>query len=352
MPISTEEAQGLYTQAIAAVYKERNKPNGFLRTFFPAKTFGTLDLTMAIMRGTERVAVDILRGTTGNRNTFGKETLKTIRPPLYDEYFDATELDIYHRAFASENMSASVLGDFATQIVDHQMDIKDLIDRAIELQCAQVFIDGKVVLKSADTIDFKRKAASIESLTGTAVWANAAGKPLTDLNNAGNFLRQEGKIQGGVLNAIMSQESFQDFQNNDNVLKKADIKSFNIMDLSTPQQNSEGGVLHGYISTDNYRVNIWTYPDTYEVEVGGSLVRKTYVPENQVWVLPERPNFMTGFGAIPQLISDRSRGPIITDYLYTEYMDERRTAHEFHVKSAPVVMPIAIDQVYTINTAE
>ena len=42
----------------------------FLRSFFPVKTTASKYVSIEVQRGTEYAAVDVLRGTDGNRNTF------------------------------------------------------------------------------------------------------------------------------------------------------------------------------------------------------------------------------------------------------------------------------------------
>ena len=40
--ISTQDARGVFTQALIAVYKERTAPTAFLRSFFTTKEVSTL----------------------------------------------------------------------------------------------------------------------------------------------------------------------------------------------------------------------------------------------------------------------------------------------------------------------
>ena len=52
---------------------------------------------------------------------------------------------------------------------------------------------------------FKRKAASLVNLNtlGVGYWSVAAHDVYADFITGGNFLRQKGKSQGGVMNAIL-----------------------------------------------------------------------------------------------------------------------------------------------------
>ena len=99
--IPASQARALFTQSLVDVYKEMPKVTSFLRSFFPTKETGSRYLSIEVQRGFEKIAVDVLRGTEGNRNNFGKSTEKIFDPAYYREFFDMTQLDLYDRLFTS-----------------------------------------------------------------------------------------------------------------------------------------------------------------------------------------------------------------------------------------------------------
>jgi hypothetical protein len=68
MDISVTDARGLFTKMLIDVYQERIKPTAFLRSFFPSETSPTKEVAIEVERGFEKIAVDVFRGTEGNRN--------------------------------------------------------------------------------------------------------------------------------------------------------------------------------------------------------------------------------------------------------------------------------------------
>jgi len=109
--IPASQARALFTQGLVDIYREQVKTTSFLRSFFPTEEFGTKYLSVEVERGFEKVAVDVTRGTEGNRNVFSKSTEKIWEPPLYDEFFDMTQLDLYDRLFTSSgNISDTDFG--------------------------------------------------------------------------------------------------------------------------------------------------------------------------------------------------------------------------------------------------
>src|SRR5689334_17814326 len=147
--ISSTDARALFTKTLIDVYQERIKPTGFLRTFFPAKESMSKNVAIEVERMGEKVAVDVVRGSDGNRNTFSRSTEKIFTPPLYKEYFDATELDLYDRVLGSQgnsNVDAKLFAALLDSVSDRLGSLQDKMERAQELQCANVLETGVVTL--------------------------------------------------------------------------------------------------------------------------------------------------------------------------------------------------------------
>lgn len=343
MKISTTDARALYTKALIAAYRERVSPMSFLRSFFKTKEESTFELSIEVERGFEKVAVDVIRGTEGNRNDFGKSVEKIFVPPYFREFFDATQLSLYERLFASSEINAQMLSAVVNQVADKMKLITDKIERAYELQCSQVLETGIVQLKGGTNIDFKRKALSLVDQSGTP-WTTGTNSPYATLELAAKFVREKGKSQGGTLNAILGEEALNAFLLNDIVKGRADIRNFNLDMLNTPQKNAVGGTLHGIVSAGSYNIRLWSYTEVYD-NAGG--VSTPYVNPKKVIVLPDNPNFILGFAAVPQLLDEENPTPIKGQFVYGDYKDKRAATHEYDVKSAGVAIPVAVDQMWT-----
>lgn len=340
MGISNLDARGLFTKMTIDKYKEMSKPTAFLRSFFPEKIVPTKEVAISVQRGNELVAVNVERGTEGNRNSGGKSTEKIFIPPFYKEYYDATNLDLYDRAIGSDDPAifAALVEDMAEQL----MILRNKIERAYELQCAQVLETGIVTLVNGDNIDFKRKADSLKDNSGTP-WTGA-NNPYTQLETGCNFIRQKGKAQGSVINAIFGSSALTAFLANTSVTGRADIRNITLDAVRTPQKNALGGTLHGEVAVGAYLVRIWSYPEFYDT---ASAANNAYVNPKKVIMMPEDPRFHLAFGAVPQLIT--SGVPVRGAYKVGEYVDERQAAHVFDIASAGVAIPVAVDQLYTMQ---
>ncbi len=84
---------------------------------------------------------------------------------MFDERFGAESLDRYDLAFGqSETGSVATVGYVAENLASKLLQMRDKIDRAKELMCAQVFNTRVVEVSSGANIDYKAKAASLVDL--------------------------------------------------------------------------------------------------------------------------------------------------------------------------------------------
>jgi hypothetical protein len=116
-----------------------------------------------------------------------------------------------------------------------------------------------------------------------------------------------------------------------------------IQALKEPMRTPVGGTLHGWISCGSYKVRLWTYTEIY-----GSGTK--YKNAKTVVLLPESPEFVMAYGAVPMLSKELNA---ITQaegarHLY-EYLDPAKTAHYYGVKAAPIAVPVAVDKIYTVQ---
>ncbi len=352
MNIPVQDARGLFTKALIERYSERVTPTSFLRSFFKVVEKDTKELSIEVQRGTEKVAVDVMRGVEGNRNTFSKSSEKIFIPPYFREFFDMTDLDLYDRVFGTtnESVSASVMAEITGQASEKLSMLVDKINRAYELQCAQVLQTGIVILNAATNIDFKRKAGSMVDLGGGNYWAVATVDPTTSIIAGCTFLRNTGKATGGVFNMICGATALADMLNNPLFQAKANLRRIDLMDIQGPETNVEGGTFHGEISAGTNRVRIWSYDEIY---VDAAAATQNYIDPKNIVLIPIKPTFTLGFGAVPVLKTTGSEMmPVVAGaqrgaFVFGNRVDPFNEKHVMDVKSAGVAIPTAVDQIYT-----
>jgi len=255
---------------------------------------------------------------------------------------------VYDRLFGSTAIDASVLADFISSVQEKLSILVNKIERAIEKQCAEIFDNGKITLKNGTAIDFKRKAGSMVDLGAGQYFANAID-PFKKLEAGCQWLRETGKAQGNVFNAIFGQTALADFLGNAKFIERQNLVNMSLDLVMAPQRNAVGGTYHGQITVGAYKVNLWSYPEVYEsINGSGAKVVSKYVNDKKVVLLPEATKFIEVYATVPQVFKGAIT-PVAAEFVFGEYVDDRDTSHIFDVKSAPICVPVAIDHIYTMQ---
>jgi len=233
--ISLAQARGEFTNQLQAVYREKILPTAFLRSFFTPKESQTKYVSIAVRRGAERIAVDVQRGTEGNRNTFSKSSEKTFLPAFFEEYLEATEMDFYDKMWnANGTVEVTTFKMWLDETIESLDQLIFKIDRAYEVQCSQVFETGVITLAAGTNIDFKRKAASLVANVAGNTWATGTVSPYENIEAGCNFIRTKGKSVGTVYNCIMGATAFNDFMTNTIVKERNDMQHINLDSIQKP----------------------------------------------------------------------------------------------------------------------
>jgi len=344
--LSTTDARPLFTKELVARFSDRVKPKAFLRSFFKETESASKSISIEVERDAQSVAVDVVRGTEGNRNTWDKSTEKIFVPPYYNEYFDATQLDCYEDLFVSGSIAPVNFGKFLEAAISKMEGLFDKVDRAYELQASQVLLSGIVTLKNGINIDFKRKAASLVAYNAAHDFSITTVDPNTKLLEGCTFLKEVGKSEGAVINAIFGSAALSAYLSNPKVQSRALAVQYGLDAIVPAQRNALGQSFHGEISVGSYRVRIWSYPETYKHPVTGTTT--SYMDSKKVVMVPEMTANVLSYAAVPQLV-EAGVGVKKGKFLTYEFRDERTTSHIMGVKSAGVAIPVGVDQIYTVQ---
>jgi hypothetical protein len=347
MPFQQADLTRLNTVALVAQFTDRLKPKSLFRSLFTETNSNSKYISLQIQRVIEGIAVDVVRGSSGNRNNFAKSTEKLYDPAYYDEWFDATELDLYDQLFYGPDQIPEVAWGKFIQEVATKLDIlMDKIDRAYEKQCSDALHFGYVLLADGTKIQYNRQAQSIVDLTSTTgYWDNTAVDPNDSLTTACQFLRNAGKMEGAVVDAIMGSTAWAKFKNNTAVQNRNKGFQYGFDKLGMGIKNSVGSVPQGTIDVDNYMIRVWTYPDIYEDASGNQI---PYMDPKKVILVPEAPKFNLSYAASPQLLMPGQPAQK-EKFLVYDYKDFENAKHKFGVKSTGAAVLTAVDQAYTMK---
>lgn len=359
MAINQVHARNLFTRAVSDIYEEKLMPKLLFMSMAQETTTRSRFVSTEVRRYNETIATDVIRGSRGNRNKFDRLTQKIYQPPLYDEYFDLTTLDIYDQLFGRPQVEGNTILDLAEEAATKMAYLRGKIDRAIELQWSQVYDTGIVQLTNGDNIDFKRKAASLVVLSGDRRWNQSGATILQDLNDAGTFIRTEGKSDVGEFKLILGEAALNSLITNSEIQNLGDQRYLHRLDIMPVEMRMDGAVYHGTLSANSYKFHLYTYPEYYDSGTNPqSQTHNRYWPTNKVLVMPYSGSVLrTKFAGIPALYRGNDSMPeyyryVDEKYLMNNYIDQLNRSHNFEILSAPLAVPESIDQIYTIQVQD
>lgn len=358
MAINIIDHTALMTSKVVGVFKEDIPVAEGFSAWFPRETTRTLEVDVRSQRRGRKIAYDVTRFTEGQVTKMSKVTEDKYIPPYYEiEYFFNRD-QVYMNALAMDTIGNATANQIIGQnALETLMENRKMIERAIRLQQAQVLQTGIITLINGDNINYRRKAASMVNVSDGAgeYWSNsAAATPLADIAKGGLFLRQVGTATGNELNMIGRSTAIQAFLNTTEVKNLADIRWIERVNIGFPQfTESTGFTFNGQIAAGDFRVNLWSYDEIYEDADGND---QYYLDEGNVILLPANFQGKTVFGGLPTL-QDRTIGGVNTrvpavveaDFLLRPFWDEQTISSGIKMSSAPIVIPITVDRIYTMK---
>lgn len=349
--INVTQLKQRFTEEMAAKYSERAVPKAYLQSFYTVVEKNTRYLNYEVKKYDESVAIDIVRGTESNMNKFSLEDNKIIDPPVFGEMFGATEMRSYETSWGSSNYSATAIASFMEEVIERMGVIQDKIDRAKELQCAQVLDTGIITLVNGDNLNFQRKAASMVDnvADGGVYWDSAptTATPVADVEKMFIFARTVGRAQGGNARLIMGRRAFNAFIKTDEFKTRAGWMNTKLDDVKGQERNSVGASYHGRADFGSWTADIWTYPEYYKNSSG---VMVPYIDDRKIHLLGENIKFVMGHAGLPTLppdglpgFAESAKKQTKGSYIINEYIDRLKKAWLFEMCSSFVAMPVQIN---------
>lgn len=355
MAISIQEHGNLMTTKVASKFKEIIPVRSGFGSVFPRETTPTYYVDVMVQRGSRKIAPDVQMYTEGVKTKQSKLSLKKFEPPFFNLGYNFRNDDAF--------INSLVLGAFSSPLankaihdaaVNGVMENKNLIERSIAKQQADVLQTGIITLISGDNIDYKRKSESMNVLSGDALWsASATATPISDLREGVKFLRETGNSGSSKVNCFMSELAFDYFLKTTEVKDYADFRRVEHIDIKMPEWNEASGMtFQGRVGAGALVLDIYTYNELYEEFETEST--HYYLDQENVILLPDDFQGKTVFAGLPAFEEGSIAGTttmiptvIETDYLIRPYYNERTIDSGIDLTSRPLVVPTTIDKIYT-----
>lgn len=357
--ISTNQARAEFTSMCVDVFRSEVPAYNFLRSKFKTSQNFTKYISIQVERDYELSAVDVLRGTEGNRNNFALSKEKVFEPPYYSEVIELTDIDLYDRLFGSVAIDAGIYQQLVETVARRMRQLRDKIERSYERQVSELYELGTTTFTNATSINWGRKAGSLVANGAGNTWATSTVDPFDTIADGCTFIRQTGKSTGYIYDCLLGEQAASDLMNN-TIFKSRVIQNLNNnIDILTPaNRDARGANWMGQLTCGSYKVNLWTYPQSYDVVSGGTNTPTAYLNTKKVVIIPEQTHFHLGFAAVPQVLVEggASQGnsgimPVMQaePYVVDQYVDQMNSSHKMRIKSAGLAIPTAVDQIYTVQ---
>lgn len=358
MAISIIEHNAVMTSKVVGVFKEIIPVAEGFSPWFPRETTPSFYVDIRVKRGTRKIAVDVLRFTEGQATKSTKMTDNKYLPPYYELEYYFNRDEIYMRALEMNALNSPQGNKMIAQnALDNLVEQRLMIERAIRKQQAEVLQTGVITLVNGDNIDFRRKAESMVNVTagGGVYWSNkTTATPLADLAKGGKFLRTTGTAIGNVLNYVGRSETIAALMATDDFKANADWRHIDRMNIGMPEfSDSTGFTFNGQFAAGDFKINLWSYDEIYADE---NDVDTYYLASGIVVLLPVNFQGKTVFGALPGMsnasvggVQTKIPAAVETDYLIRAFYDERTLSSGMKMSSAPIVLPITVDRIYTLK---
>jgi hypothetical protein len=326
--------------------------------------FDTEAVSIDIERHNRRIAVAVSSITSGPRmNETTKFTTKEFTPPMFNEGFPIQAMDLFDRNAGQNPFDNPRFQVKATARAFKEFRLQeDAIRRTIELQASQIATTGVVTLKNEDgttvyTLDYKAKTAHFP--TSINAWDTASATIRADLLSLFNVIHKNGKAP--VKRIDVGDTSWEAMIDNDDFVKSLDLKDLDVAKLTGMRNPGEDmGKFMGMLSIGSWKVEVWTYPGTYEDPENPGTELK-YLPGNKVVAYTDKLDFRLVYGACPVLARPEQRvlryipsqissaGAGLQMYPYAWLTDDA-SGLVGNVKSRPLCIPTSIDRFGALNT--
>lgn len=357
-----------YTTLVNSYY-ESAAPVNFLQSFFTSPINGIQvgeKIEMDIVRFDEEIAGarNSNRGEGGyNYNENTQATKKTYNTALFKEKITLTSFntkDVLPGTTVYDKPKA--MGILQDRILNVLPQIESMIRRSMELMAAQIFQTGTINLPDYSGAaggfveDFKPKATHFPTVS--TAWNAVGADPLEDIVSAAELNKADGKAISDML--IMGRSAYREFLRNSEVQTLLNNRRIDIGNIR-PQLRTNQGTYQGSIGWQDYKFDIFTYPETY-IDLG-TRARTKFIADESCIVMPREARRDIYFGSIPNLAKEL--GVTVQSLPIIRRLSSQLSSMDMHlnawfsangeelnlgVGSRPIMIPVAIDSWSCIDT--
>lgn len=309
----------------------------------PVKRFFTERFFAEEIHGTEKVDIDIVKGTQKIAPYVGKlaEASTSLRGNFVTKSFPTHNIAIKRPTNAVDMFKRQPGGDVmyidgpsnpseraAALLARDQAELANMVQRTIEKYAADALLDGEIAIKdengnTLDTINFGRDASHTLSTSDiTAVWNNGSAKIVKDLNDMAALVARDAGIT--ATDAVLGADAADAFMEDSKVQKILDIRNVDSGTVKLDLKANGGYRFLGYIGG----LRIWRYDEVWNNN--GTIT--PIMPAKKVLVLGDSLRATVHYG----LINDVKGGQFATKMFSKTWEQDDPSIQWLLVRSAPL----------------
>lgn len=331
------------TRTMLAAMEVMKPPRSFLLdTFFGTREQSNTEyVDIDVYKGKRRMAPFVKHNTEAKLvDRIGYST-NTYKPAYIKMKMPTTAQDILKRQRGDTiyQGNASPAARAAAQLGKDMTELMQMIHRREEWMAAQLLNTGSVSIVGDgvnDTIDFGMQSSHKVTLTGTALWTDAASKPLDNFRTWRSLVAQDSGLVPNI--AILGSDVATAFINNTQVKAMMDLLRHQQGSVDVGAMNAQG-VTH-LASLFNGALQVVTYEDWY---FDGS-VEQPFVPADKIFLGSTSARTARHYGAIHDLDVTAA-----VPYFPKSWVIEDPSARMLMVQSAPLVAMHEVDGFMSIK---
>lgn len=340
---------GVWDALNAALLKRnenRNEAVSFLKSFFRTENVNTTNVAFNTRKNGKKVSVDTNIQTKGRHHKRQVGKLSVIQPPLYWEWTDLQLKDLYN-GILGNNVSPQNIYDFSGVINTDLNEMADDIERAYELQCAQILTNGIIQLRNNDNVDYGRSANSI--VNATAKWSSNPSSIFSDINAGVKWIRSNSNNNSVMYDLILGETAFSNFISSTELKDRNDVKHFQLDEIKPGGVVPSGGAYWGTITLESgVKVNVWSYDKTYEAD---NATDTSYITATDAFIIPQKNNLVWTNAAVKFLDGTPNVGSF-RGFATNDFLDFNNQVHYYHLRGRGIAIPQEINEIYTIATEQ
>ncbi|MDH5258263.1 MAG: major capsid protein [Gammaproteobacteria bacterium] len=342
------------SRTMLAALNQGYAPRTFLAMMFFAneEEHGSEYIDIDIVKGKRIMAPFVSPRAEGRVVKSQGRTVKSYKPPYLKPKRITSAEDIVKRNAGNSIYSAqSLIEKSGQKLGEDLVELTDSVTRRIEWMCASALTTGKIVVSGVvdegddasvvdDEIDFGLDASHNITLTGTALWTDAASNPITALRTWKRLIAQDSGLSARA--AVLGSDVVDAFINNAKVQAQLSLRRVEL-GVIKPEELPEGVTYIGYLNDPG--LDLYAYDEWYVDDAGAE---QPMIPVDRIVMGATNARATRHYGPIMDMEAI-DEGMAVGKWFPKSWRTKDPSARHVMVQSAPVVVPHQIDAFLTVK---